>query len=47
MTYMYLLTDQEAADVVRDLVRIAMLHEIDEAITIYGKRVFNPHERLV
>lgn len=41
----YLLTDDEAANVVRDLVRIALLHEIDEAITIYGKRVFNPHAR--
>ena len=41
-----LMTDTEAADVVRDLVRIALLHEIDEAITINGQRVFNPHERL-
>ena len=40
-----LLTDQEAADVVRDLVRIAFCHEIDEAITISGERVFNPHRR--
>lgn len=41
-----LLTNQEAADIVRDLVRIALLHEIDEAIRIGGERVFNPHERL-
>lgn len=41
-----LMTIAEAAEVVRDLVRIAILHEIDEAITINGQRVFNPHERL-
>lgn len=41
-----LMTDTEAAEVLRDLVRIALLHEIDEAITINGQRVFNPHERL-
>lgn len=38
-----LLTDAEAAAVVRDLVRIAVLHEIDEAISIGGERVFDPH----
>lgn len=38
-----LLTDVEAAAVVRDLVRIAVLHEIDEAISIDGERVFDPH----
>lgn len=42
----YLLTVAEAADIVRDLVRIALLHEIDEAISINGQRVFNPHERI-
>lgn len=41
-----LMTVAEAAEVVHDLVRIAILHEIDEAITINGQRVFNPHERL-
>lgn len=41
-----MLTDDEAANVVRDLVRIAFMHEIDEAITLNGKRIFNPHERL-
>lgn len=41
-----LMTDLEAAEVVRDLVRIALLHEIDEALTFNGQRVFNPHERL-
>lgn len=41
-----MMTDAEAAEVVRDLVRIALLHEIDEAIAINGQRVFNPHERL-
>ncbi len=40
------LTDAEAAETVRDLVRIALMHEIDEASTIAGQRVFNPHERL-
>jgi hypothetical protein len=40
-----MLTDAEAADVIRDLVRIAVLHEIDEAITIYGERAFDPHRR--
>lgn len=40
-----LLTDDEAARVVRDLVRIAVLHEIDEVITIGGERVFDPHRR--
>lgn len=39
-----ILTDAEAANVVRDLVRIAVLHEVDEAITIDGERVFNPHK---
>jgi hypothetical protein len=38
-----LLTDAEAAATVRDLVRIAVLHEIDEAIGIAGERVFDPH----
>jgi hypothetical protein len=41
-----LMTEAEAEEVVRDLVRIAMLHEIDEAITINGARPFDPHERL-
>jgi len=41
-----MLTDDEAADIVRDLVRIALMHEIDEAITINGKRVFDPHRRM-
>lgn len=41
-----MLTDDEAADIVRDLVRIAFMHEIDEAISLNGKRIFNPHERL-
>lgn len=41
-----LMTDREAEEVVRDLIRIALLHEIDEAIAINGQRVFNPHERL-
>jgi hypothetical protein len=40
-----LLTNEEAANVVRDLVRIAVLHEIDEAIVIDGERVFDPHRR--
>lgn len=40
-----LLTDDTAAEVVRDLVRIAVLHEIDEAICIGGERVFDPHRR--
>lgn len=43
---MSLMTEAEAAEVIRDLVRIALMHEIDEAITINGRRVFNPHERL-
>lgn len=43
---MSLMTEAEAAEVIRDLVRIALMHEIDEAITINGQRVFNPHERL-
>jgi hypothetical protein len=37
-----LLTNEEAADVVRDLVRIAVLHEIDEVISIDGERPFDP-----
>ena len=41
-----MLTEDEAAAVVRDLVRIALMHEIDEAITYNGKRIFNPHEVL-
>lgn len=40
-----MLTDQEAADIVRDLVRIAFMHEIDEAISFNGDRAFNPHRR--
>lgn len=40
-----ILTDREAAEVVRDLVRIAFIHEIDEAITVDGERIFNPHRR--
>lgn len=40
-----MLTNEEAAEVVRDLVRIAFMHEIDEAISISGERVFNPHRR--
>lgn len=39
------LTDAEAAGVIRDLVRVAVLHEIDEAITIDGERPFYPHRR--
>lgn len=38
-----MLTDAEAAGVIRDLVRIAFCHEIDEAITIDGERPFYPH----
>ena len=38
-----MLTDAEAAKVIRDLLRIAIVHEIDEAITIGGERTFNPH----
>jgi hypothetical protein len=40
-----LLTNEEAAGVVRSLVRIAVLHEIDETITIGGERVFDPHRK--
>lgn len=40
-----MLTNAEAAEVIRDLVRVALCHEIDEAITIDGERVFNPHRR--
>ena len=40
-----LLTNDEADDIVRDLVRVAVLHEIDEAIIIDGERVFDPHRR--
>lgn len=38
-----MLTAHEAAEVVRDLLRIAICHEIDEAIVIDGERPFNPH----
>lgn len=38
-----MLTDAEAAKVIRDLLRIAVVHEIDEAITIGDERPFNPH----
>lgn len=41
-----MMTDAEAENVVRDLVRIAIFHEVDEAIVIDGQRVFDPHERL-
>jgi hypothetical protein len=40
------LTDAEAQETLRDLLRIALLHEIDEAIVVNGKRPFNPHERI-
>lgn len=38
-----MMTDDEAARVIRGLVRIALCHEIDEAITVDGKRPFRPH----
>ena len=41
-----MLTEQEQAKVIRDLLRIAIVHEIDEAITIGGDRPFNPHRAL-
>jgi hypothetical protein len=41
-----MLTDIEAAGVVRDLVRVAMCHEIDEAVTVDGERPFNPHKQI-
>lgn len=40
-----MLTDGEAADVIRSLLRIALCHEIDEAIAIGGERPFDPHVR--
>ncbi len=43
---MSMLTNREAADVIRDLMRVALCHEIDEAVTVDGERPFNPHRRL-
>jgi len=40
-----MLTDREAAEAIRGLVRVALAHEIDEAITVDGERPFNPHRR--
>lgn len=40
-----MLTAHEAAEVIRDLVRIALCHEIDEAIVIEGERPFYPHKK--
>ena len=40
---MEMMTAEEQCDVIRDLMRTALAHEIDEAIRINGAQVFDPH----
>jgi len=41
---MIMMTAQQQSDVIRDLMRTALAHEIDETIRIDGELVFDPHK---
>ena len=41
---MDMMTSEEQRDVIRDLMRCALAHEIDESIRIDGELVFDPHK---